>query len=47
MYSGVINIISAGLADTNALPQAVAAFQACQFIGMPECEVMQYTICYS
>ncbi|XP_062337389.1 ATPase WRNIP1 [Osmerus eperlanus] len=29
-----------GLADPSALPQAVAAFQACHFIGMPECEVI-------
>ncbi|XP_066537665.1 ATPase WRNIP1 [Hoplias malabaricus] len=29
-----------GLADPAALPQAVAAFQACHFIGMPECEVI-------
>uniref|UniRef100_A0AAY5L273 UBZ4-type domain-containing protein n=1 Tax=Esox lucius TaxID=8010 RepID=A0AAY5L273_ESOLU len=30
----------AGLADPSALPQAVSAFQACHFIGMPECEVI-------
>ncbi|XP_056326358.1 ATPase WRNIP1 [Danio aesculapii] len=29
-----------GLADPVALSQAVAAFQACHFIGMPECEVI-------
>lgn len=28
-----------GLADTNALNIAVNVFQACQFIGMPECNV--------
>ena len=28
-----------GLADTNALNVAVNVFQACQFIGMPECDV--------
>lgn len=28
-----------GMADPAALPQAVSAFQACHFIGMPECEV--------
>ena len=28
-----------GLADARALDVAVAAFQACQFIGMPECSV--------
>ncbi len=28
-----------GMADTRALQQAVAAFQACHFIGMPECTV--------
>ncbi|XP_069469630.1 ATPase WRNIP1 isoform X2 [Ambystoma mexicanum] len=29
-----------GLADPSALPQAVAAFQGCHLIGMPECEVL-------
>uniref|UniRef100_A0A1A7Y0C6 Werner helicase interacting protein 1 n=1 Tax=Iconisemion striatum TaxID=60296 RepID=A0A1A7Y0C6_9TELE len=29
-----------GLADPCALPQAVSTFQACHFIGMPECEVV-------
>lgn len=29
-----------GLADANALTQAVAAYQACHFIGMPECNVI-------
>ncbi|KAG1742850.1 DNA polymerase III, clamp loader complex, gamma/delta/delta subunit [Suillus lakei] len=28
-----------GLADTHALPLAVAALQACQVIGMPECRI--------
>ncbi|WP_309398437.1 replication-associated recombination protein A [Cerasicoccus maritimus] len=28
-----------GMADSRALPLAVAAFQACEFIGMPECEL--------
>lgn len=28
-----------GLADNRALEIAVAVFQACQFIGMPECDV--------
>jgi putative ATPase len=28
-----------GVANSFALPQAVAAYQACQFIGMPECGV--------
>ncbi len=28
-----------GLANSLALPQAVAAYQAAQFLGMPECEV--------
>ena len=28
-----------GLADTNALRVAVNTFQACQFLGMPECDV--------
>ncbi|XP_028328070.1 ATPase WRNIP1 isoform X2 [Gouania willdenowi] len=30
----------AGLADPCALSQAVSTFQACHFIGMPECEVI-------
>jgi putative ATPase len=29
-----------GLANSRALEQAVAAFHACQFIGMPECNVI-------
>ncbi|KAJ8012161.1 hypothetical protein DPEC_G00065810 [Dallia pectoralis] len=29
-----------GLADPSALSQAVSTFQACHFIGMPECEVI-------
>jgi len=29
-----------GIANSLALPQAVAAFQACQYIGMPECGVV-------
>lgn len=28
-----------GMADSNALPVAVAAYQACHFNGMPECDV--------
>lgn len=28
-----------GIANSFALPQAVAAFQACQMLGMPECEM--------
>jgi putative ATPase len=28
-----------GLADPLALPQAVACYQACHFLGMPECNV--------
>lgn len=28
-----------GLADSNALPLAVSAYQACHFIGVPECNV--------
>ena len=28
-----------GLADTNALQVATNTFQACQFLGMPECDV--------
>ncbi|XP_053458105.1 ATPase WRNIP1 isoform X2 [Nycticebus coucang] len=30
----------AGLADPSALAQAVATYQGCHFIGMPECEVL-------
>ncbi|EPS62498.1 hypothetical protein M569_12291 [Genlisea aurea] len=29
-----------GLADPQALPQAVACYQGCHFIGMPECNVI-------
>ncbi|XP_044149902.1 ATPase WRNIP1 [Bufo gargarizans] len=29
-----------GIADPLALPQAVSAYQACHFIGMPECDVI-------
>ncbi len=29
-----------GLADSRAMPLAVAAYQACHFIGMPECNVI-------
>ncbi len=36
-----------GLADPNALQQAVSAFNACQYIGMPECEVMSSYYCVS
>ncbi|XP_024514855.1 ATPase WRNIP1 [Selaginella moellendorffii] len=28
-----------GLADPQALPQAIACYQACHFLGMPECNV--------
>ena len=28
-----------GMADPHALPLAVSTFQACQFIGRPECGV--------
>lgn len=28
-----------GLANNEALPLAIAAYQACQFIGMPECRI--------
>ncbi|KAG0365683.1 Werner helicase interacting protein 1 [Gamsiella multidivaricata] len=28
-----------GMADSSALPMAVATYQACQMIGMPECDV--------
>ncbi len=36
-----------GLADNQALPLAVAAYQACHFIGMPECNVnLTQTVIY-
>ena len=36
-----------GLADPQALPLAVAAYQACHFIGMPECNVnLSQTVIY-
>ena len=28
-----------GMADSNALPLAIAAYQACHFLGVPECDV--------
>ncbi len=28
-----------GMADSNALPLAIATYQACHFLGMPECDV--------
>lgn len=28
-----------GMADSSALPLAIAAYQACHFLGMPECDV--------
>ena len=39
IYNVPYILLYAGLADPNALSQAVSAFQACQFIGMPGCEV--------
>lgn len=36
-----------GMADSNALQVAVAAYQACHFNGMPECEVnLTHTVIY-
>lgn len=36
-----------GMADVNALPLAVAAYQACHFLGMPECNVhLSHTVIY-
>lgn len=35
-----------GLADPLALPQAVSAYQACHFIGMPECDVRHFPFAY-
>ena len=32
--------LTLGLADPNALSIAVGAFQACQFLGYPECKVI-------
>lgn len=41
----------AGLADPNALSQAVAAYNACQYVGLPGCEVIStelfYITCYT
>ncbi len=28
-----------GMADARALPLCVSAYQACHFVGMPECEL--------
>ena len=36
-----------GMADSNALQVAVAAYQACHFLGMPECDVhLVHTVVY-
>ncbi|KAI8912865.1 DNA polymerase III, clamp loader complex, gamma/delta/delta subunit [Gorgonomyces haynaldii] len=36
-----------GLADPQALPLAMACYQACHTIGMPECDViLGHTVCY-
>ncbi|MFO0868416.1 MAG: replication-associated recombination protein A [Pirellulales bacterium] len=36
-----------GNADPHALPLAVAAMQACEFIGLPECQLtLSQTVCY-
>ncbi|KAG2079026.1 P-loop containing nucleoside triphosphate hydrolase protein [Suillus decipiens] len=36
-----------GLADAHALPLAMAALQACQVIGMPECRInLAHCVCY-
>ncbi|KAG8571563.1 hypothetical protein GDO81_011696 [Engystomops pustulosus] len=35
-----------GLADPLALPQAVSTYQACHFIGMPECDVRRFPFAY-
>lgn len=36
-----------GMADSQALPLAVAAYQACHFLGMPECNVhLSHTVLY-
>lgn len=36
-----------GMADSNALTVAVAAYQACHFLGMPECDVnLAHTVVY-
>ncbi|KAI8821000.1 uncharacterized protein EV422DRAFT_48997 [Fimicolochytrium jonesii] len=34
-----------GLADSNALPLAVATYQSCQMIGMPECDAILAHCC--
>lgn len=46
-YSGRIKCVlfySVGLADPSALVQAVSTYQACQFLGMPVCEVRHLLI---
>lgn len=36
-----------GMADSNALQMAVASYQACHFLGMPECDVnLAHTVVY-
>ena len=34
-----LRVMLLGLADVNALPLAVSTYQACHFIGLPECAV--------
>jgi len=34
----------AGLSDVHALPLAVSTYQACHFIGLPECAVCIITM---
>lgn len=38
IYIGSLSAFS-GLSDPQALNQAVSAYQACHFVGMPECDV--------
>ena len=37
-------IFISGLADPTAMNQAVACYQACMFVGMPECDVSKFFI---
>ena len=38
------NSLLSGIADSSSLSKAVAGYQACHFIGMPECDVRTFIL---
>lgn len=42
----MVLIVFVGLSDPQALNQAVSAYQACHFVGMPECDVGGFFFLY-